>query len=61
MKQALISAFAIVSLAPIHALHAESRSKSAATVSSTVSGARERAAASAARRSCVLPGRGRAS
>ncbi|MEK7456021.1 MAG: P-type conjugative transfer protein TrbG [Pseudomonadota bacterium] len=44
MKQALISAFAIVSLAPIHALHAESRSKSAATVSSTVSGARERAA-----------------
>jgi type IV secretion system protein VirB9 len=43
MKQALFSAFAIVSLAPIHALHAESPSKSTATVSSTVSAALERA------------------
>ncbi|WP_312217915.1 P-type conjugative transfer protein TrbG [Sphingobium yanoikuyae] len=44
MKQAWFSAFAIVSLAPCHALHAETRSKSAATVSSTVLGAPERAA-----------------
>ncbi|NBB40708.1 P-type conjugative transfer protein TrbG [Sphingobium yanoikuyae] len=44
MKQALISAFAIVSLAPCHALHAQPWSESAATVSSTVPNAPERAA-----------------